>query len=132
MEPGLSAKDTPDRFYGILCHTHVNQSEPQELPVDTAVDSISVLPILLGGESPQPQREALFIQGDGKDSAMAVCSGRWKLVVRYDAERNEAYELFNLNDDPGEWNDLSQDHPAEVKRLADALAQAEIAGRTRP
>ncbi len=104
----------------------------QELPNDAAVDSISVLPILLGMESPQHKRETVFIQGDGKDSAIAVRSEHWKLIVRYDADRNESYELYNLADDPGELVDVSQDHSALVQQLANALAQAETAGRTRP
>lgn len=103
----------------------------QELPSAAAVDSISALPILLGLESSQPKRETVFIQGDGKDSAIAVCSGNWKLIVRYDAERNESYELYNLADDPGESVDVSSEHSEHVLQMANALAEAEAAGRTR-
>ena len=103
----------------------------QKLPDDAAVDSTSILPILLGGERPQPKREAVFIQGDGKDTTIAVCSGIWKLIVRYDAERNESYELYNLADDPGELVDVSQDHSAQVQRLANELVRAQTTGRTR-
>lgn len=103
----------------------------QELPNDAAVDSISVLPILLGKESSQPKRETVFILGDGKDSSIAVCSGNWKLIVRYDTERNESYELYNLADDPRELTDVSQDNPAQVQQMAKSLVEAEAAGRTR-
>lgn len=55
----------------------------RNLPFDVAEDSISLLPVLLGKEDRIAGREAVFILGDGKDSAIAVCSGQWKLVVRY-------------------------------------------------
>ena len=101
------------------------------LPKEAAVDSVSVLPVLLGVGSSLPKREFVFIQGDGNDSSIAVLSGHWKLIVRYDADRKESYELYNLADDPGELADVSQDQSVVVLQLANALAQAETAGRTR-
>lgn len=100
-----------------------------ELPHDAAEDSISLLPVLLGKE-PAP-REAVFIQGTGKDSAIAVCSGQWKLIVRYDDDRDETYELYDLAEDPGELNNLSDGNPVMIDKLASALRKAETAGRTR-
>lgn len=96
------------------------------------MDSVSVLPTFLGNGSAQAKREFVFIQGDDKDTSVAVRSGRWKLIVRYDAARKESYERYNLTDDPGESSDVSNDHSAVVAQLANALAKAEIAGRTRP
>jgi len=105
----------------------------QELPRDAAEDSISLLPVLLGQEPKAPRREAVFIQGNGKDSAIAVCSGRWKLIVRYaERSRDQSYELYDLQSDPGEQTDRSSDQPDITKRLATALEKAESDGRTRP
>lgn len=101
------------------------------LPEEAAEDSISLLPILLGEEPTKPIREAVFILGDGKDSSIAVCSGQWKLIVRYAGDRKESYELYDLNDDPGELTDVSNGNPEVTKRLAVALQKAEAAGRTR-
>ena len=100
-----------------------------ELPADAAEDSVSLLPVLLSKEV--PKREAIFVLGDGKDSAIAVRSGRWKLIVRYDASRNEAYELYDLNQDPGEQVNLSEKQQDVTRKLASALKNAEAAGRTR-
>ncbi|MGY8687007.1 MAG: sulfatase/phosphatase domain-containing protein, partial [Verrucomicrobiales bacterium] len=91
----------------------------------------SALPALLGKKS-SPAREEIFILGDGKDSAIAVCSGKWKLIVRYGKDRKESYELFDLEKDPGELNNLSNDNPDVTKRLSTSLKKAEAAGRTRP
>ncbi|TWT89130.1 sulfatase family protein [Neorhodopirellula pilleata] len=102
----------------------------QELPNDAAEDSISFLPALFGHPI-QPHREAIFVLGDGKDSSIAVCSGHWKLVVRYDADRKESYELYDIEKDPGEQVNLQKKHPSVTKQLAAALKDAETAGRTR-
>ncbi len=103
----------------------------RELPNGAAEDSISLLPVLLG-EGEVPNREAIFVLGDGKDSAIAVCSGRWKLIVRYDSSRAETYELYDLQQDPGELNNLSQEQQGVTRKLATLLRNAETAGRTRP
>lgn len=101
-----------------------------ELPANAAEDSISLLPILLD-ESAVPKREAIFVLGDGKDSAIAVRSGHWKLIVRYDSNRDEMYELYDLQQDPGELKNLSEEQRDVTRKLAAALANAEAAGRTR-
>ncbi|MEM7392466.1 MAG: arylsulfatase [Verrucomicrobiota bacterium] len=103
----------------------------QKLPSDAAEDSFSLLPVLLGHKDRIPEREAVFIQGNGKDSAIAVCAGTWKLIVRYGEGRVNVYELYNLSEDPGESTDLSPSHPEVTKRLATALVKAEADGRTR-
>ena len=103
----------------------------RELPRHAAEDSISLWPVLLGQESKIEKREAVFVLGDGKDSAIAVCTGRWKLIVRYGANREETYELYDLANDPGELINLSEDQAAVTGELATALKKAEAAGRTR-
>ncbi len=35
------------------------------------------------------EREAVFILGNGKDSAIAVCTGKWKLIVRYGSDSEQ-------------------------------------------
>jgi arylsulfatase A-like enzyme len=103
----------------------------RELPPNAAEDSISLLPILLGKESRIAGREAVFIQGNGKDSAIAVCTGKWKLIVRYGSDGNRGHELYDLSKDPGELTDLSGENPDVTKRLAAALKIAESDGQTR-
>jgi len=99
-----------------------------DLPENSAEDSISMLPVLLG--EGQPKREAVFILGNGKDSAFAVCTGRWKLIVRTDDEE-KSYELYDLNIDKAETKNLSAEKPELVNKLAAALMKAEEEGRTR-
>lgn len=103
----------------------------KDLPENVAEDSISLLPILLGQSDVMQKREAIFILGDGKDSAIAVCSGEWKLIVRYDKARKQSYELYNLKQDPGESAEISTKHPDITQKLAAALEMAEENERTR-
>ena len=90
-----------------------------------------MLPILLGKETRIASREAVFIQGNGKDSAIAVCTGQWKLIVRYGEDRERGNELYDLSKDPRELTDVSDKHPEVMKRLAAALKKSEVDGRTR-
>ena len=104
----------------------------RELPEKEAPDSFSVLPVLLGKEKQVKDRESVFILGNGKDSAVAVCGGKWKLIVRYGDAKEDGHELYDLSQDPAEKKNVAADHPEVVKRLADAYLKAEADGQTRP
>ena len=45
---------------------------------------------------------------------LAVRDGQWKYLVNYDGSEPQ---LYNLNSDPGEINNLREQHPAEAERL---------------
>ncbi|WP_146402498.1 sulfatase-like hydrolase/transferase [Planctomycetes bacterium CA13] len=102
-----------------------------ELPAKAADDSLSLLPVLLGKEICVADRENVFILGNGKDSAIAVCTGRWKLIVRYGIDSDVGHELYDLSKDPGELNNLSEENPEVVQQMAAALKKAETDGQTR-
>ena len=103
----------------------------REIPVDAGEDSISLLPVLLGKQDHIADREAIFVLGNGKDSAIAVCTGRWKLIVRYGDEEDRGHELYDLENDPGELTDLSDQSPEVMQHLLGAFNEAESAGQTR-
>lgn len=68
---------------------------------------------LLAGKTEQVQRgEPLFWERAGKQ---AVRDGKWKLVLP--AGTNPKYELYDLETDRGENNDLAAAHPDIVNRL---------------
>ena len=101
-----------------------------ELPDNAAEDSFSLLPALLGQE-PLNGREAIFIQGDTKDNAIAICTGRWKVIERKKEDGSKFHELYDLDADPGEKNNVEKEHPELVAKLSAALAKARADGRTR-
>ncbi|QDV67510.1 Arylsulfatase precursor [Rosistilla carotiformis] len=101
-----------------------------DLPDDAGEDSISILPALLGNPT-TPRREAIFVQGDTKDNAIAVCSGRWKMIETSGGKDRKVHQLYDLANDPGETTDVAAAHRDIVKRLAAALDKARTDGRTR-
>lgn len=130
--PGkIEAGSTSDNLFNLtdMLATFADIHEV-DLPADAGEDSISLLPVLLGktSETPTPTREVIFVQGDGKDDAIAVRVGKWKLI---DRRRSGIQELYDLSVDQGEANDLAADHADIVQRLSEALANAESAGHTK-
>ena len=103
----------------------------RELPTDTAEDSFSLLPVLLGKQKHITDRDAIFVLGNGKDSAIAVCTCRWKLIYRYGNEEDRGHELYDLENDPGELTDLSDQKSEVMQHLLNAFDTAESAGQTR-
>jgi arylsulfatase A-like enzyme len=85
------------------------------LPADRTYDGKNLLPYLTG-EARGPVHEWLF--WDGGEGKRAVRHGRWKLVDNFGK-----LELFDLEADVGEKNDLSGKHPEIVQRLRVALEE---------
>lgn len=103
----------------------------QDLPGDAAEDSFSLLPVLFDQEQKVAGRDSVFILGNGKDSSVAVCTGRWKLIVRYGNDEDQGNELYDLSQDPGELKNVANLYPEIAKGLAGEFQKAETAGRTR-
>ena len=108
-----------------------------QLPGDQPVDGISFLPLLRGDQLEQERslffhfplylggsRDAVLPAWDGQENywravpSTTIISGDWKLIYYYEYDR---YELFNLNDDISEQNDLSSTKPEIGNKLLDEL-----------
>ena len=71
----------------------------------------------------KPAREALFFHyphyhTSGWTPGSALRKGDWKMIHFYE---NDTYELYNLKDDIGEKNDVSQQHPEKLDSLKQDL-----------
>lgn len=75
------------------------------------VDGRSFLPLLKGGKA--AQRGPVCVEHEGN---RLVREGKWKLVGFFD----EAWELYDLENDPSELKNLAQTKPEVVKRLSSA------------
>jgi len=113
-----------------------------KLPENAGQDSYNILPALLGEKLDKPIREAIV--SHSVYGVFAVRQGPWKLIlenqdsggwVRPSGSRpkpGSPGQLYNLNEDPAEQNNLFDKHPAIVKRLTAMLERYEKQGRSTP
>ncbi|WP_291777337.1 arylsulfatase [Cecembia sp.] len=95
------------------------------LPVPEEMDGISYLPTLLNRSDQQPQHQYLYWEFYERGGRQAIRYGEWKgirLDIRQD--RYGPIELYNIVDDPGETNNLAEQHPDIVARIAAFMEEA--------
>ncbi|HEC41867.1 MAG TPA: arylsulfatase [Bacteroides sp.] len=89
------------------------------------IDGISLFPLLTGQSEKLQERPLFFVWQRGypqKYTNMAVRKGNYKLAgLSGDGGLADSLKLFNLKEDPGELNNLSQQNPGIFKELKDDL-----------
>jgi len=112
-----------------------------ELPPDAGVDSVSILPALLG-KAERPLREATVHHSI--NGSFAIREGDWKLILcpgsgGWSSPRSgrgtkglPPVQLYNLADDPAEENNVQAEQPEVVRRLATLLEKYVAEGRSTP
>ena len=113
-----------------------------KLPVEAGPDSFNMLPALLGKKGDVPIREALVSHSE--NGTFAIRQGNWKLIldnktsggwVEPSGERpkpGSPGQLFDLESDPYEKNDLWEEHQDIVEKLTRLLEKYESEGRSAP
>lgn len=111
----------------------------QPVPTDEKVaeDSFNVLPSLLGASLTKPIRSSMIVHSPNGN--FAIRRGPWKYIegkasptLKKVSRRDElGAQLFNLEDDPGEENNLLGEHREIANQLAALLEQQRKSGRTR-
>jgi uncharacterized sulfatase len=94
-------------------------------PPGTAFDGVSMRETLLGHSDASRNRPLFFrrppdrasFSGDDNLPDLAVRDGRWKLLCTYDGS---SPQLYDLDTDPSEKNNLAGEQPAETARLTAA------------
>ncbi|MAX35617.1 arylsulfatase [Gimesia sp.] len=116
----------------------------QKLSPGSCRDSFNLLGALLGEVNSRGRAE-LVQQNNGNNGTYALRAGNWKLH-RYDKQtaRNVVveqqlentvvprFQLFNLEEDPAEKNDVSAEHPEVVERLKRRLTEIIQQDQSRP
>jgi len=88
-------------------------------------DGISFLPELLGSRD-QEQHEFLYWEFPSNKGQQAVRIGKWKGIRKNIFMGNLEIELYNLNEDPAEQNNVAKEHPEVVERIAQLMKQEHI------
>ncbi|MSR32073.1 MAG: arylsulfatase [Gemmataceae bacterium] len=119
-----------------------------KLPENAAEDSVNILPVLLGKDGGKPIREYTLHQTISL--ALAIRQGSWKYLDHRDSGGNSygkgalqpfalpdaaptaPGQLYNLDTDPGERNNLYFKHPDVVRKLKSLLESSKTSGRSAP
>ncbi len=91
------------------------------MPADRIIDGKDIEPLLRMEEGAVSPHEAYFLYKT--TTLKSVRQGNWKLHIRYADKNLVSGELYDLDADIGETNDVSGSNPAVVNRLM-ALARA--------
>lgn len=146
IKPGSTSNET-------ICHVDLMATLAAlfqiKLPADAGVDSVNILPAILGEQRPAPLREAtVHHSGQGK---FAIRKGDWVLIMAPTGDDNRkqgepewfqkdrgykphtaAGELFNLATDPTQKMNLYTTETAKVQELATVLERYIADGRSTP
>lgn len=87
-----------------------------ETPGD--LDGVSFLPTLLGNENEQQEHDFLYWEFPGYGGQQAVRMGNWKAIRKnMVSDRNLEIELFDLDNDVREENNIADKHPDVVEKI---------------
>jgi arylsulfatase A-like enzyme len=84
--------------------------------VPTGIDSVSLLPTILGQEDGQKRHDYLYWEFYERGFGQAVRVGKWKAIRR--GKDNATVEVYNLETDQGEEHDVAAERADVVKVLA--------------
>ncbi|MCP4727495.1 MAG: arylsulfatase, partial [bacterium] len=87
-----------------------------ELPEYEETDGISLMPSLLGESGSQKKHDYLY--WEYRNQNQAVRMGDWKAIR---LKPSEEIQLYNLREDIGEKNDVADNYPDIVDRIADIM-----------
>ena len=89
------------------------------------LDGVSLLPLLQNKEG-QKEHDYLYFEFQELGGRQAVRKGPWKLVHMAVRSDHPYYELYNLDTDPGETQDLFARHPEKAAELQAIMREAHV------
>ena len=94
------------------------------------MDGVSLLP-LLEGRKGQKEHDYLYFEF-AERSRQALRQGPWKLVHMDIGMESDHFELYNIDEDPGETTDIATDHLDKVNELIALIKEAHIPNENFP
>ena len=131
IAPG-SVTDRVSAFWDVL----PTLAELTGAHVPAGIDGVSFAPTLLGRPEPPQKPRALYWEFPAYGGQQAVRIGRWKGIRRDILQQKKPglppLELYDLSNDPGEKNDVAQQHPETVARLEKIMKQEHTPNKSFP
>lgn len=128
--------DEPGHLIDIMptCLALAGVSFPEEFNGTGSVppEGMSLLPALAGKKL---NREYLFWEHEGN---RAIRMGKWKLVsklntpMQFTPEDENSWELYDLEKDPSETEDLAAEHPDRVRKMAAKWEEEAVRLKAKP
>ena len=91
-----------------------------DIPTPDHTDGISFLPILLNNEQ-KKKHEYLYWEFPEYNGQQAVRLGKWKGIRKNIFEGNLTVELYDLNNDIMEQNNIASQYPEVIKRIENIM-----------
>ena len=120
IEPGTST-DHISAFWDVL----PTLTEIAGAPTPKNIDGLSFLPTLRGNDAEQEKHEYLYWEFYERGGKQAVRKGNWKAIkLKVSKDPDTPIELYDLQHDPKEMNDVAGEYPEIVREMADIFNTA--------
>jgi arylsulfatase A-like enzyme len=124
--PGKIAANTTSDHVSIQYDMMATFAELTGKSVDKT-DGISIAPTLLGKSSQQKKHSFFYFEYPENGGQIAVRLGNWKGVRKnMRKDPNAPWELYNLEADPFEKNDVASANPNTIKQMAEIAKREHI------
>lgn len=118
--PGTIAPGTTDHISGFQ-DVLPTCADLAGVDIPRGITGISFKPTLIGAND-QAQHIALYWEFMEQQGKQAVRMGQWKGIrLRVHKDQNGPIQLYDINADPGEKNDIAAKHPEVVQKIAQVM-----------
>ena len=118
-----TVNDHPSAFWDFL----PTAADVAGVSAPAGIDGISYLPTLLGQKSKQKEHKYLYWEFPARGGRQAVRMGKWKAVrLNVRKKPDGPIELYNLEKDIGEENNIADKHPDIVRRMDEIMQEARV------
>lgn len=107
--------------------------EIAHLPKSPGIDGVSFLSVLEGGKKPLRQPDYLYWEFHESGGKQAVLWGEWKgIKLNVSTVLNPPVELYDLEKDPSEQNNIASQHPDIVQKINDFIKKEHVSNKDWP